>query len=113
MIDRIDRAWSKLDDETKEEYGEYYKAYFAKLWNELFMTMCSTKTYYVTDNYLHALTAVYPRHRYYCGWDAILLWIPLSLIPTWLSDFIMRSISHQERYPSAIEKKMARRKKLA
>ncbi|KAK5966625.1 hypothetical protein GCK32_014167 [Trichostrongylus colubriformis] len=27
MIDRIDRAWSKLDDETKEEYGEYYKAY--------------------------------------------------------------------------------------
>nr|CDJ96002.1 Short-chain dehydrogenase reductase SDR domain containing protein [Haemonchus contortus] len=113
MIQRIESAWSKLDDETKEEYGEYYKTYFAKLWNELFLTMSSTKTHYVVDNYMHALTALYPRHRYYCGWDAILLWVPLSILPTWLSDFMMRSISRQERYPAAIEKKMRQQKKLA
>ncbi|KAK6012737.1 hypothetical protein OSTOST_22087 [Ostertagia ostertagi] len=113
MINRLEVAWSKLDDETKEEYGEYYRSYFAKLWNELFFTLSSTKTYYVVDNYMHALTALFPRHRYYCGWDAILLFVPISLLPSWISDFIMRSISRQERYPAAIEKKMNKLKKLA
>ncbi len=44
--------------------------------------MASLKLHYVVDNYVHALVARFPRDRYYCGWDAILLWIPLSMTPT-------------------------------
>ncbi|KAK6048564.1 oxidoreductase, short chain dehydrogenase/reductase family protein [Cooperia oncophora] len=43
MVNRIESVWSKLDDETKEEYGEYYKTYFVNFWNNLFMSMSSTK----------------------------------------------------------------------
>ncbi|VDO63153.1 unnamed protein product, partial [Heligmosomoides polygyrus] len=63
MLRRVEDVWSRVDDETKEEYGEDYKDYFAKMWNELFITKSSTKIHYVVDNYLHALTARYPRDR--------------------------------------------------
>lgn len=106
MLSRVESAWSRLDDETKEEYGEKYKNYFVKMWNERYFAMSSSKTHYVIDNYIHALTAKYPRHRYYCGWDAILLYIPLSLLPTWLSDFVIRLIGHQEIQIASLEKRL-------
>ncbi|KAK6758810.1 hypothetical protein RB195_016193 [Necator americanus] len=105
MLHRVESVWSKVDDETKEEYGEKYKDYFGKMWNKIYVSMSSTKTHYVVDNYLHALTAKYPRHRYYCGWDAILLFIPLSLLPTWWTDYIVRVIGHQEVQPAIVEKR--------
>ncbi|VDL74493.1 unnamed protein product [Nippostrongylus brasiliensis] len=77
----------------------------AAMWNELFITKSSTQIHHVIDNYMHALTAVYPRHRYYCGWDAILLFIPVSLLPTWLSDYITRVYAPQQVYPAVIEAK--------
>ncbi|WKY13123.1 hypothetical protein Q1695_004161 [Nippostrongylus brasiliensis] len=112
MLDRVASVWSKVDNETKEEYGEKYKNYFAAMWNELFITKSSTQIHHVIDNYMHALTAVYPRHRYYCGWDAILLFIPVSLLPTWLSDYITRVYAPQQVYPAVIEaKNQAKQKK--
>lgn len=34
----------------------------------------------------HAISAVHPRTRYSPGWDAKLLWLPLSYMPTCLTD---------------------------
>ncbi|KAE9415976.1 hypothetical protein Angca_007606, partial [Angiostrongylus cantonensis] len=106
MISRVASVWSKLDDETKDEYGEKYKNYFGTMWNECYWEMSSSKTHYVINNYIHALTARYPRHRYYCGWDAILVFIPLSLSPTWWSDFVIRCIGHQDVLPAVMEKRL-------
>ncbi|KJH53747.1 oxidoreductase, short chain dehydrogenase/reductase family protein [Dictyocaulus viviparus] len=106
MLNRVESVWSKLDEETKEEYGEEFKNYFGKMWNERYCSMSSTKTHYVVDNYIHALTAKYPRHRYYCGWDAILIFIPLSMMPTWWSDFVIRFIGRQDVKIAAVEQQL-------
>lgn len=34
----------------------------------------------------HAISAVHPRSRYSPGWDAKLLWLPLSYLPTSVVD---------------------------
>lgn len=34
----------------------------------------------------HAVAAVHPRSRYSPGWDAKLFWLPLSYMPTFISD---------------------------
>lgn len=34
----------------------------------------------------HAISAVHPRSRYSPGWDAKLLWLPLSYMPTCIVD---------------------------
>lgn len=106
MIDRVEGAWAKLPEDTKEEYGEKFKNYFAKAWNTTFHKMASENIYYVVDNYYHALTARFPRHRYYCGWDAKLLYVPMSLAPSWLTDAAIRGIAGQEVVPACLEEKL-------
>lgn len=38
----------------------------------------------VADAYLHAITAKCPKYRYICGWDARLMLVPLSFLPSCL-----------------------------
>uniref|UniRef100_A0A1I7XLF6 BPTI/Kunitz inhibitor domain-containing protein n=1 Tax=Heterorhabditis bacteriophora TaxID=37862 RepID=A0A1I7XLF6_HETBA len=127
MLDRVNKVWSRLDEETKAEYGENFKDYcglkhiafvcrgnrfhqiffsVGKTWNKTYISMSSTNFHHVVDNYYHALTAKYPRHRYYCGWDAKFLFVPLSLLPTWWVDFIIRKIAKQEVVPACLEAKL-------
>ncbi|CAI5452301.1 unnamed protein product [Caenorhabditis angaria] len=103
MLKRVDHVWSNVDSETKVEYGEKFKNYFANRWNETFHKLSTDKIHYVVDNYYHALTAKYPRHRYYCGWDAIFGYVPLSLLPTWFTDPVIRLLGHQEVMPACME----------
>lgn len=41
----------------------------------------------------HAVSAVHPRTRYSPGWDAKLFWLPLSYMPTCLSDRLLLKLS--------------------
>jgi len=49
--------------------------------------LCSPDISKVTRCMEHALTARFPRTRYSAGWDAKLFWIPLSYLPSCVSDF--------------------------
>ena len=44
----------------------------------------------VVDSYIHGLFAENPRIRYVCGWDARLLFIPMSFMPSRLQDLIIQ-----------------------
>lgn len=39
----------------------------------------------------HAVSAVRPRNRYSAGWDAKFFWLPLSYMPTFISDYFLTS----------------------
>lgn len=51
--------------------------------------ICSPDISKVTKCMEHALTARFPRTRYAAGWDAKLFWIPLSYLPSFVSDFVV------------------------
>ena len=51
----------------------------------------SGNLYYVVSAYEHAVLAYCPRVRYMPGWDAKLLYWPLTLLPEWLSDLVLTS----------------------
>lgn len=40
----------------------------------------------VTNSMEHALTSLHPRTRYSAGWDAKLLYLPISYLPSALTD---------------------------
>ena len=46
----------------------------------------------VVDAYIHGLLAVHPKKRYTPGNDARYIWIPLSYLPSFISDFVMSYI---------------------
>ena len=47
---------------------------------------CNPNLSLVTDCMEHALTSRYPRCRYAAGWDAKLFYIPLSYMPSAITD---------------------------
>uniref|UniRef100_A0A8C5UIK8 RDH16 dehydrogenase n=1 Tax=Malurus cyaneus samueli TaxID=2593467 RepID=A0A8C5UIK8_9PASS len=69
-------VWEKLPEEIKTSYGENY------------LKQCdyNSDLSLVTNCMEHALTSVHPRVRYSAGWDAKLLYIPLSYLPSAFSD---------------------------
>ena len=43
----------------------------------------------VVEAYIHGLLAVHPKKRYSVGKDAYFLWVPLSYLPSCISDFLI------------------------
>ncbi|KAH7718353.1 DHS-16 protein [Aphelenchoides avenae] len=106
MAARVNKVWNRLPTELKEEYGEEYREKLIHERCDGIERFASHNLDYVVDNYLHAITARWPRLRYHCGWDALLVWIPMStLLPTTLEDFVLRKLNGTYRVPAALQKK--------
>ncbi|XP_068123606.1 retinol dehydrogenase 7-like [Hyperolius riggenbachi] len=84
--------WEKLPEKTKAGYGkDFCKQYIKALEGTLYGT--SPKIHKVIDCMEHALTAVQPWTRYSPGWDCKLYYIPLSYLPTFISDYVICRIT--------------------
>ncbi|XP_005139668.3 retinol dehydrogenase 16-like [Melopsittacus undulatus] len=79
--------WEKLPEDIKADYGEGYLKHFLESFRNM-KNLCSPNLSLVTDCMEHALTSRYPRTRYAAGWDAKLLYIPLSYAPSALTDWV-------------------------
>lgn len=83
-----ENCWKSTSEEVRKSYGEkYYQLCVDSL--EKLSAMCNTDLSLVTDCMEHALTAVHPWTRYSAGWDAKLIYLPLSYLPTVVTDFIL------------------------
>ncbi|NXO16186.1 RDH2 dehydrogenase, partial [Oriolus oriolus] len=78
-------SWQKLPEEIKASYGEGYLRQSVAMLKVLQRSYKSDLSL-VTNCMEHALTSVHPRTRYSAGWDAKLLYLPISYLPSALSD---------------------------
>ncbi|XP_036616924.1 17-beta-hydroxysteroid dehydrogenase type 6-like [Trichosurus vulpecula] len=83
----LENSWNKGPVEVKESYGQEFFEKFLT-YNKNSLQKFSTNLHLVTDCMEHALTSHYPRYRYSAGWDARFFFIPLSYLPTVLSDYV-------------------------
>ncbi|XP_034059854.1 retinol dehydrogenase 5-like [Gymnodraco acuticeps] len=86
------RLWTRLPQEVKDSYGETYLEDYVKAQEFSMGILCSPDISKVTRCMEHALTAQFPRTRYSTGWDAKLFWIPLSYLPSFVSDFVVNML---------------------
>ncbi|KAM4044630.1 retinol dehydrogenase 7-like isoform 2-T3 [Anomaloglossus baeobatrachus] len=87
-LNNLKRLWANLPTEIKDSYGKkYYEQYENGI--KGLLNTGSPKIYKVTNCMEHALTAVHPWTRYSAGWDAKLYYIPLSYLPTVISDYLL------------------------
>ncbi|XP_019945809.1 retinol dehydrogenase 1 [Paralichthys olivaceus] len=83
------RLWARLPQDVQASYGASYFEDYVKAQDFSMGLLCSPDISKVTRCMEHALAARFPRARYSAGWDAKLLWIPLSYLPSFVSDFII------------------------
>lgn len=85
---RMKKLWNRLPQETRDSYGEeYFQTYTDKLVN--LMRTAEPRISDVTNSMEHAIVSRSPRIRYNPGLDVKLLYIPLSKLPTPVTDFIL------------------------
>lgn len=86
--EKVQPIFDKSNEELKTAYGPDY---IQKLHScmQYFSDHSSTTIDHVIDAYVHAITARYPRTRYVVGIDAKYVYIPLSFLPDWLTDFLI------------------------
>ncbi|NWV02936.1 RDH16 dehydrogenase, partial [Ptilonorhynchus violaceus] len=82
------RLWERLPAEAQAAYGRQYVDKYVKA-TILMHRLSSSRLSHVTDAMTHALLSRCPRSRYAAGWDAKLIFLPLSYCPAWLSDTIL------------------------
>uniref|UniRef100_A0A3B4B5D2 Uncharacterized protein n=1 Tax=Periophthalmus magnuspinnatus TaxID=409849 RepID=A0A3B4B5D2_9GOBI len=75
--------WDRVPQDVKDDYGHDFCDKSKK--NVLYLTDGDLMK--VVNCMEHAISAVYPRKRYSPGYDAKLVWLPLSYMPTWLADW--------------------------
>ncbi|XP_023285659.1 retinol dehydrogenase 7-like [Seriola lalandi dorsalis] len=85
----IKTLWEKMPQELRDDYGpEYLQKVMDVLTNKV-AKISDADLMKVVSCMEHAVSAVRPRTRYSPGWDAKLFWLPLSYMPSRLSDYIM------------------------
>ncbi|OBS70080.1 hypothetical protein A6R68_01382 [Neotoma lepida] len=88
LSSNVKMLWDQASSEVKEVYGKkFLLSYLAMI--KSVEQMCSEDLSLVTDCMEHALTSCHPRTRYSAGWDAKLLFLPMSYLPTFLVDAVV------------------------
>uniref|UniRef100_A0A3B5RBF2 Glutaminase 2b (liver, mitochondrial) n=2 Tax=Xiphophorus maculatus TaxID=8083 RepID=A0A3B5RBF2_XIPMA len=88
----LHRLWNQLSPEVKASYGEKYLDNYIKIQRLIMNAVCDSDLTKVTSCMEHSLTAAHPRTRYSAGWDAKLLWIPLSYMPSFVVDIGLKLV---------------------
>jgi retinol dehydrogenase-16 len=83
----VTNAWNQATPEIKKEFGEtYYRKVMDQMLNLDKYLNASLDP--VVDAYVHALLGRYPRARYLCGLDALLI-AKVAAMPEWFSDWVV------------------------
>uniref|UniRef100_A0A2K5M409 Retinol dehydrogenase 16 n=1 Tax=Cercocebus atys TaxID=9531 RepID=A0A2K5M409_CERAT len=80
--------WDQSSPEVKEVCSEKILAVYKKFAEQL-EQKCTQDLSLVTNCMEHALIACHPRTCYSAGWDAKLLYLPMSYMPTFVVDAII------------------------
>ncbi|XP_071394237.1 dehydrogenase/reductase SDR family member 9 [Centroberyx affinis] len=84
----LQKLWDNLPQSVKDDYGQHYLEQTCEKMEERFSLLTDGDLMKVVSCMEHAVSAIHPRTRYSPGWDAKLFWLPLSYMPTSISDRI-------------------------
>uniref|UniRef100_A0A914UTA5 Uncharacterized protein n=1 Tax=Plectus sambesii TaxID=2011161 RepID=A0A914UTA5_9BILA len=106
MMDRMqENVWKRTSESTKLEYGATFFQKWKEAQDKLVKLLDNGDPQKVADAYFHALTARYPKRRYVIGIDSMLLWIPMSMLPTCIQDWLWALLEklHGSLVPDAVK----------
>ncbi|KAM6892621.1 retinol dehydrogenase 7-like isoform 1-T2 [Lycodopsis pacificus] len=89
LTNNVKTLWDKLPQDMRDDYGTEFLQKSLVIIKDKVSKISDGDLMKVVSCMAHAVSAVRPRTRYSPGWDAKLFWLPLSYMPTCVSDYIM------------------------
>ncbi|XP_059139305.1 17-beta-hydroxysteroid dehydrogenase type 6-like [Physella acuta] len=90
MIEATRKCFERASPDVQSHYGEDFIAKKKEVLSNM-SKECNPDLQPVVDAMTHALTARFPRTRYVVGNFAKYFYIPLSYLPDWLSDWVVKA----------------------
>ncbi|CAN9498349.1 unnamed protein product [Ophioblennius macclurei] len=84
----LEQLWSRMPQHVKDDYGSQYLPKALEMVCGKLPQMSDGNLMRVVHCMEHAVAAVRPRTRYSPGWDAKLFWLPMSYMPSFITDYI-------------------------
>ena len=82
--------WDNLSSEVRERWGEdYFRAQVKKL-SDNFLYRNAEDPQKVVDALKHAVQNSAPETRYRPGWQSKFIFLPMSMMPTWVVDLVLQ-----------------------
>ncbi|CAI9595975.1 unnamed protein product [Staurois parvus] len=97
-LQSLNDVWKQAPLWAKDSYGQQYFQDYCRF-IEYRLSKCDPHINQVTDSIEHALTAVHPWTRYSVGWITKLYFMPVSYLPTFISDYLL---AHPLKTPSRL-----------
>ncbi|XP_069577179.1 retinol dehydrogenase 7-like [Brachyistius frenatus] len=91
LTKNVNTLWDRLPQDVKDDYGSDYLKRSLAVISNMVPKISDGDLMKVVSCMEHAVAAVRPRTRYSPGWDAKLLWLPLSYMPTRVIDGFVQS----------------------
>ncbi|XP_051939079.1 retinol dehydrogenase 7-like [Hippocampus zosterae] len=88
LENNLTKLWDRLPQDVKDDYGPDFLECSFKEISQKFKVLTDSNLMKVVGCMEHAVAAVHPRTRYSPGWDAKFIWLPLSYMPTLVTDSI-------------------------
>ncbi|CAF0988860.1 unnamed protein product [Rotaria sordida] len=105
-IQTMRKMWDALSNDVKDRWGkEYFNNLINKRTNNIFIHFAENPVK-VVQAIQHAVINTKPCIRYRPGWQSSLLFFPLSMIPTWITDLLMDTIRGQNVIPAGVHKQL-------
>ncbi|KAF6726705.1 Retinol dehydrogenase 2 [Oryzias melastigma] len=82
----LKKLWDRLPQDVRDDYGRVYLEKTLEGVDQRFNQLTDSDLMKVVGCMEHAITAVHPRYRYSPGWDAKFFWLPMSYLPTFITD---------------------------
>ncbi|XP_054479905.1 retinol dehydrogenase 7-like [Anoplopoma fimbria] len=89
LTKNVQMLWDRLPQDMRDDYGTEYLQKSLNLITDKVAKISDGDLMKVVRCMEHAVSAVRPRTRYSPGWDAKLFWLPLSYMPTCVSDYVL------------------------
>ncbi|KAF1382525.1 hypothetical protein PFLUV_G00144680 [Perca fluviatilis] len=93
MQNNLRKLWDRLPQDVKDDYGPAFLNDSIEMMTQRFSMLTDSNLMKVVSCMEHAISAVHPRTRYSAGWDAKFFWLPVSYMPTCISDRLFRKIT--------------------
>ncbi|XP_051814840.1 dehydrogenase/reductase SDR family member 9 isoform X5 [Acanthochromis polyacanthus] len=97
MKNNARKLWERLPQEMKDDYGQQFLESSIEQLDQRFKQFTDADLMKVVGCMEHAISAVHPRTRYSPGWDAKFFWLPLSYMPTCLTDLMFLKYSSKPK----------------
>ncbi|XP_031707883.1 retinol dehydrogenase 7-like [Anarrhichthys ocellatus] len=89
LTHNVNTLWDRLPQDMRDDYGtEFLQKSLVTIIDKV-AKISDGDLMKVVNCMEHAVSAARPRTRYSPGWDAKMFWLPLSYMPTCVSDYIV------------------------